>query len=132
MSLFYDILEAPRQRLLPSLAFLKADNFYLAGGTGLALYLGHRQSIDFDFFRERSFDTERLLAKFSQHFAAHSVAVVQQAENTLTATIDDHAKVSLFAYPYPLLQPWTEEPFPQIQKALRAAVRDYSQRITAH
>ncbi len=27
------------------------DSFYLAGGTGLALQLGHRRSDDFDFFR---------------------------------------------------------------------------------
>ena len=26
------------------------DGYYLAGGTGLALHLGHRDSIDFDFF----------------------------------------------------------------------------------
>lgn len=28
-------------------------NFYLAGGTGLALHLGHRFSVDLDFFSER-------------------------------------------------------------------------------
>ncbi len=42
----------------------KADilkGFYLAGGTGLALHLGHRESIDLDFFREESFDENRYL-----------------------------------------------------------------------
>ena len=31
---------------------LKRSGFYLAGGTALALQLGHRQSVDFDFFSE--------------------------------------------------------------------------------
>ena len=29
-------------------------NFYLAGGTGLALQLGHRVSVDFDLFWEKA------------------------------------------------------------------------------
>ena len=28
------------------------DNFYLAGGTGLALQLEHRVSVDLDFFKQ--------------------------------------------------------------------------------
>jgi ABC-type tungstate transport system permease subunit len=34
------------------------DNFYLAGGTGLALQLGHRKSLDLDFFSEKKFNAE--------------------------------------------------------------------------
>ncbi|MEK7460992.1 MAG: nucleotidyl transferase AbiEii/AbiGii toxin family protein, partial [Patescibacteria group bacterium] len=47
--MFYDILSPEQQKVLPSLKFFKAD-FYLAGGTALALQIGHRDSIDFDFF----------------------------------------------------------------------------------
>lgn len=32
------------------------DSFWLAGGTALALYLGHRKSIDLDFFTPYPFD----------------------------------------------------------------------------
>ncbi|MFO7555237.1 MAG: nucleotidyl transferase AbiEii/AbiGii toxin family protein [Desulfobacterales bacterium] len=43
---------------------LSADlnSFYLAGGTGLALQLGHRKSDDFDFFSDRMFNTDSILA----------------------------------------------------------------------
>lgn len=38
-------------------------NFYLAGGTGLSLQLGHRKSEDMDFFTTELFNTEVLLSK---------------------------------------------------------------------
>ena len=50
--MFYDILDKNRLDILPLLAGFK-DRFYLAGGTGLALQLGHRDSHDFDFFPKR-------------------------------------------------------------------------------
>jgi predicted nucleotidyltransferase component of viral defense system len=39
------------------------DNFYLAGGTGLALQLGHRKSLDLDFFASQPFDIELMQKK---------------------------------------------------------------------
>ena len=33
------------------------SGFYLAGGTGLALSLGHRRSVDLDLFRETTFES---------------------------------------------------------------------------
>jgi hypothetical protein len=47
--LYFDILDQKRTDILPLLKPFKAD-FYLAGGTALALLLGHRDSFDFDFF----------------------------------------------------------------------------------
>lgn len=38
-----------------------AKNFYLARGTALALQLGHRKSIDLDFFSMDKFDSEDLI-----------------------------------------------------------------------
>ena len=45
-------LEILDKELIKILSLLKIfkDDFYLAGGTGLALQIGHRQSVDFDFF----------------------------------------------------------------------------------
>jgi len=40
--------------------------FYLAGGTALALQLGHRQSVDFDFFSEKEFDSRLLAGRLLQ------------------------------------------------------------------
>jgi len=41
-------LDKKRQSLIPG--FKKISNFYLAGGTALALQIGHWMSVDFDFF----------------------------------------------------------------------------------
>jgi len=57
-----NILPHRQQRLLANLE--AADwltPFYLAGGTALALQIGHRQSVDFDFFSETEFDSRLLI-----------------------------------------------------------------------
>ena len=46
-----DILPPPLRTLWPELAAVPG-RFVLYGGTGLALRLGHRQSLDFDFFED--------------------------------------------------------------------------------
>ena len=47
-----EILTKEQIELLPLLrAFSK--EYFLVGGTAIALYLGHRQSIDFDLFTEK-------------------------------------------------------------------------------
>ena len=43
--MFYDILDQRRQQILPLLKVFQG-RFYLAGGTALALQIGHRDSID--------------------------------------------------------------------------------------
>ena len=55
------VLPARALRLWEALSRLRALRpFYLAGGTGLALHLGHRRSDDLDFFSPRSFRPELL------------------------------------------------------------------------
>ena len=101
--IYYDILDDRRRALLPGFAFLKNKEFYLAGGTGLTLQIGHRDSVDFDFFRKEPFNTERLLEEVKQAFIGHALLTTQEAENTLSIVIDDAVLVSLFSYPYPLI-----------------------------
>ena len=78
------ILPAPQLRLWPELD-CTPDHFTLYGGTALAVRLGHRVSVDFDFFSSRPFDPDRL---------AGALAYLQDAErvqvdsNTLTCRVD--------------------------------------------
>ena len=78
------ILPAPQLRLWPELD-CTPDHFTLYGGTALAVRLGHRVSVDFDFFSSRPFDPDRL---------AGTLAYLQDAErvqvdsNTLTCRVD--------------------------------------------
>lgn len=108
--MFYDILDTPRLNLLPTLAVLKG-RFYLAGGTALALQMGHRDSIDFDFFSEHPFDTVALYGELTSLFSKHGLLKTQEEKNTLSLIIDGTIRMSFFSYPYPLLQPLVEEPY---------------------
>ena len=64
--------------------------FVLYGGTALALRLGHRRSVDFDFFCGAPFDPDHLRARVPYLDGA---AVIVQAPNTLTCLVDRHGPV---------------------------------------
>lgn len=68
--MFWDILNGDQRRVLEKiLKNMPLPGSYLAGGTALALILGHRESIDFDWFVREDFDPEELeylLSKIGQ------------------------------------------------------------------
>lgn len=76
-------------------------SFYLAGGTGLALHLGHRRSADLDFFRASTFNEDALIQKV-QH--VRDFSLLAKGPGTIHAHIRD-TKVSFLAFAYPLLFP---------------------------
>lgn len=78
-----------------------AGRFYLAGGTALAVHLGHRKSIDLDFFSQEDFSTPDLRRQLSQ---IGEIVLLGEADGTLHVTID-HVMVSFFRYGYGLLFP---------------------------
>src|SRR5437868_11234831 len=86
-----DILQPPQQRLWPELSETPAE-FTLYGGTAIALRLGHRPSVDFDFFSMATFEPHTLLGQIAYLKGA---VVRQSAANTLTATVDRGGPVQL-------------------------------------
>ncbi|HEY9422922.1 MAG TPA: nucleotidyl transferase AbiEii/AbiGii toxin family protein [Thermoanaerobaculia bacterium] len=89
-----DILPPPQRALWNELVEIPSG-FVLYGGTGLALRLGHRQSEDFDFFTNESFQPDELerripLLQDSQR--------LQSSPNTLVSLVDRNGpvKVSFF------------------------------------
>jgi hypothetical protein len=77
------------------------EQFYLAGGTGLALHLGHRRSDDLDFFAGSPFAPDVLIEELQ---ALPGFSVTAKAEATLHF-LTRGTKVSVLGYPYPLLFP---------------------------
>ncbi|MBI3516884.1 MAG: nucleotidyl transferase AbiEii/AbiGii toxin family protein [Proteobacteria bacterium] len=73
-------------------------SFILYGGTAIALHLGHRTSVDFDFFSPQGFDPDGLLRSID---FLRDATVDQLAANTLTVTVHHHGpiKVSFFGLP---------------------------------
>lgn len=107
--MFYNILDKKRLAVLPLLKDFKRD-FYLAGGTALALQLGHRDSLDFDFFSPKNIDTAKLFLEITDIFKEHKILKVQEEKNTLTVFIDHNIKLSFFTYKYRLLKKLIAEP----------------------
>jgi hypothetical protein len=104
----WDILDEKRKEILPYFSELKEYGFYLAGGTALALIIGHRDSIDFDFFTEKEFDTEKLFDDLVSVFSPHQITRTQVEKNTLSILVDEHIKISFFTYKYSLLEETTK------------------------
>jgi hypothetical protein len=92
-----DILPPSQRRLWGELIDVPED-FTLYGGTAIALHLGHRESVDFDFFSTSSFAPDRLYASLPFLDGAE---VLQSESNTLTCLVDRGGPVqaSFFGVP---------------------------------
>lgn len=98
-----EVLDAAQAALLGRLgASMTRDGFYLAGGTAVALHLGHRRSVDLDWF------TPSALADPLQHAGRLRreglvLTDVETQRGTLHAQVDG-VRVSFIEYLYPLLK----------------------------
>jgi hypothetical protein len=103
---------------LQSFPFLK--EFYLVGGTALALQLGHRNSIDIDLFTQNNFDVDELISLLSKHY---QVIPTFSRENTLLSTVNE-IKVDFIRHGYPFVNPpITEEGITYLSKEDIAAMK---------
>lgn len=76
-------------------------NFNLAGETALALYLGHRKSIDLDLFTPDNFDSNKLEEYLIDKYNFKSSYL---EKNTLKGTIND-VKIDCITHNYPYIEP---------------------------
>jgi len=76
---------------------------YLAGGTAVGLYFGHRLSVDFDFFTPEEFNSLDLSTIISEKLKpSFNVAKSRITKSTLVMNLNETG-FSLFTYQYPLL-----------------------------
>jgi Nucleotidyl transferase AbiEii toxin, Type IV TA system len=61
--MYLNILDQNQSDLLPLVAGFKKE-FYMVGGTAIALHIGHRRSIDFDLFRKGIIKPKAIIKKF--------------------------------------------------------------------
>lgn len=77
--------------------WLTESEWYLAGGTALALRVGNRKSFDLDFFtQEKDFDEKKLIARFIDN---NDWRTEIEDRNTVYGELFK-AKVSFIAYPF--------------------------------
>ena len=77
------------------------DQFYLVGGTALALQLGHRFSVDLDLFTPQPFDKTGLLDMLNETF---DIMVESEGTSMLITNINS-IKVDFVKMSYPILFP---------------------------
>lgn len=99
--LHLNVLNNYQRSLLDKLDLQSAGDFYLAGGTALALQIGHRTSVDFDFYAKDTFDSLSLLKLLQGQIP--ELKVQTQEEKTLRV-VSGITELSFFAYPYPLIR----------------------------
>jgi hypothetical protein len=91
-----DILPPAQHEIWPLLAPAPRLSFVLYGGTAVALHLGHRVSIDFDFFRTEPLNKQEIEKSFQFMRVARTM---QEDENTLVLSVpmpSGPVKVSMF------------------------------------
>lgn len=96
MKLRLDVLPPPQLVLWPQLHYVPQE-FVLYGGTAIALQLGHRESVDFDFFSALPLNKDKLVKNIP--FLAHSKFVHPEI-NTLNCSIlvnHDYVKLQFLA-----------------------------------
>jgi hypothetical protein len=90
------VLPAAQREIWNSLASAPNLNFVLYGGTAVALHLGHRESLDFYFFRSEPLDKEQIRAAFR---FTNGAAILQDAPDTLVVVAEmpsGPVKISFF------------------------------------
>ncbi len=98
--LHLDVLPEPQRKLWFELNDTPTD-FILYGGTAIALQLGHRISVDFDFFTAKPFCPNEVLhqTRYLQH-----ANILQQNARTLTCLVDRGGPVKVSYYHLPKLK----------------------------
>ena len=97
-------INKPTERVLAKIASHFKNDFYLAGGTALAIQLGHRLSIDLDWFSAKDFSPTDLRDILSRSGAFE---LTEEDEGTLHGLLDG-VRVSFLRYAYPTLFPFVE------------------------
>jgi len=91
-----EILTKKQVVLLPLLKTFSKD-FGLVGGTAIALYIGHRRSIDFDLFTLKKFDNLSIKRKILKFQKIEKIFVNKLDEYTISI---NGVRTTFFHYPY--------------------------------
>jgi hypothetical protein len=88
----FEKLPAAQRRLWPALRPAQELGFVLYGGTAVSLHLGHRRSVDFDFFHDRALDAASLRKALPLLAAARTL---QEQRDTLVVSLGSRSPVKL-------------------------------------
>jgi len=91
-----EVLTKEQVSLLPLIKSF-SQNFGLVGGTAIALYLGHRRSIDFDLFTNEEFENLKIRREILKFRRIERVLRDEDGQYTI---IIDGVRFTFFCYPF--------------------------------
>ncbi len=91
-----EILNPNQIELLPLVKQFKRE-FYLAGGTAIALHIGHRRSIDFDLFKFSAIRHRSIINKIESY--NYQYQVTRRVTEQLNVVVHD-VKFTFYQYPF--------------------------------
>lgn len=91
-----EILNQNQQNLLPFISQFKRE-FYLVGGTAIALHIGHRESIDFDLFKYSNLRKNDIYKKISKSKISYQFGYENYEQLNL---ILNNVKFTFFQFPH--------------------------------
>lgn len=116
--LYYETIHPDTLELLKKIQSLEIfTDTRLVGGTALALQIGHRKSIDLDFFGNVSASLEEIVLEFSEFANANPLS----SSKTMRFLIVDGVKVDIVNYPYN----WIDKPVVE-NGIILAGIKDIS------
>lgn len=90
------ILNDKQVELLPLIGEFKRE-YYLVGGTAIALFLGHRRSIDFDLFKFAPLNRKKNVEKIRQF--GYEPLITWNVTDQINLVVND-VKLTFFQYPF--------------------------------
>jgi len=112
-----EILSKKQVELLP---FIKGFNrsFYLVGGTAIALYIGHRRSIDFDLFTSVPLNKTRIKGKLFK-IPFKQLPIFEDSDQL--HILMNEVKITFFSFPFPVNHPVKVDAFINVPTLLSLA-----------
>ncbi|MBI5206393.1 MAG: nucleotidyl transferase AbiEii/AbiGii toxin family protein [Candidatus Firestonebacteria bacterium] len=95
--MFKEILTENQKNLLPMIKNM-GKGYYLAGGTAIALQIGHRGSIDFDLFSSNQLNTIKIISEIKKYNYKIN-ATLEESPQELTMIIEE-VKITFLEYPF--------------------------------
>jgi Domain of unknown function (DUF1814). len=93
-----EILSDNQLELLPLVKEF-AREYYLVGGTAIALHIGHRRSIDFDLFKFTTLRHKSIISKISAYHYLYTIT--RRVTEQLNVTVHN-VKFTFYEYPFPI------------------------------
>lgn len=94
--MYKEILNDKQKELLPLMAKFRRE-YYLVGGTAIALHVGHRRSIDFDMFKLSAINHKKNLERINE--SGFPYKVTRRVSEQMNLVVSD-VKVTFFQYPF--------------------------------